>query len=98
MVKVTLDHLSEFPHLTILDDPETTPKEKELFKSKIVPAMQKEIDLAFQQYPRNSSELAKAVRETMNHNELLEKSRYVFAYYECENKIGTYWYDKNTDI
>lgn len=98
MVKVTLDHLSEFPHVTLLDDSETTDKEKELFKTKIVPSMQKEIDLAFQQYPRNSSELARTVRETMNHNEQLEKSRYVFAYYEYENKLGTYWYEKSSQV
>lgn len=95
MVKVTLDHRSEFPHIALLDDPETTDKEKELFKTKVIPSMQKEINLAFQQYERNSTELAKSVRETMNHNEVLEKSRYVFAYYEFENNLGYYWYDKN---
>lgn len=96
MVKISLDHLSEFPHVTLLDDPETTQKEKELFKTKIIPSMQKEINIAFQQYQRNSTELAKSVRETMNHNEQLEKARYVFAYYEFENKLGIYWYEKSS--
>lgn len=97
MVKVTLDYMSEFPQVRLIDDPETTPKEKELFKIKIIPSMQREIDLIFGQFERNSSELAMRVRSVMNHDDALEKSRYVFAYYTNENKIGMYWYEKNTE-
>lgn len=98
MVKVTLDYMSEFPKVRLVDDPETTPKEKELFKTKIIPSMQREIDLIFGQFERNSSELAMRVRGVMNHDDALEKSRYVFAYYTNENKIGMYWYEKNSQV
>jgi len=98
MVKVTLDYMSEFPKVRLVDDPETTPKEKELFKTKIIPSMQKEIDLIFGQFERNSSELAMRVRATMNHDDALEKARYAFAYYTNENKVGMYWYEKASQV
>lgn len=98
MVKVTLDYMSEFPKIRLVDDPETTTKEKELFTKKIIPNMQKEIDLIFGQFERNSSELARRVRMTMNHDDTLEKARYVFAYYTNENKIGMYWYEKVSTV
>ena len=93
MVKVSLDYMSETPRIRIIDIPEMTAKEKELFSKKVIPGMQKDIDIAFMEYKRNSTELAEAIRKTMNHSPSLESTKYSFAYYANENHIGYYWYD-----
>ena len=99
MIKIKLNHKSEYPGITLLNDSSSNDKEIKLFKEKIMPDMQKEINLAFQEYPRNSSELAASLRLTMTHNAVLEKSHYIFAYYEInEENLGIYWYDKNSNV
>ena len=50
--------MDECPHLTLLEIPEMTEKERELFTKQVLPGMQKDLDLAFMQYKRNSTELA----------------------------------------
>lgn len=93
MVKVSLDYMSDTPRIRIVDNPEMTTKEKDLFTQKVIPGMQKGIDIAFMEYTRNSPELAEAIRETMNHGPSLSSTRYNFAYYENVDHVGYYWYD-----
>ena len=87
MVKVSLNYMDECPHLTLLEIPEMTEKERELFTKQVLPGMQK----------RNSTELASTITQIMNHGDSLEKSRYCFNYYENENHVGFYWYDKKSE-
>lgn len=94
MVKVSLNYMDEFPHLTLLEIPEMTGKEKELFSKSVLPGLQKELDVAFMQYERNSTSLASEITRIMNHGASLEKTSYCFSYYENENHVGYYWYDK----
>ena len=89
--------MDKSPILKIIDIPEMTNKEKELFSKTIMPGIQKELDIAFMQYKRNSIELGSAITHIMNHGESLEKSKYGFYYYENENHVGFYWYNTNMD-
>lgn len=98
MIKVSLDYMADFPHVFIIDAVISTQKEIKLFTDKILPSMQKEINIAFSQYQRNSTELASKIREIMNHNEMLEKYKYIFTYYTNENHIGTYWYKNFSEV
>lgn len=97
MVKVSLNYMDESPHLTLLEIPEMTEKERELFTKQVLPGMQKDLDIAFMQYKRNSPELASMITQIMKHGSSLKKSRYCFNYYENENHVGFYWYDKKTE-
>ena len=94
MVKVSLDYMSETPRIRIVEIPEMTEKEKNLFTKDVIPGMQKDLDIAFMEYKRNSTELATAITQIMDHSPVLEKAHYCFNYYENENHIGYYWYDK----
>jgi hypothetical protein len=94
MVKVSLDYMSDTPRIRIIDIPEMTEKEKELFTKEVIPGMQKDLDVVFMEYKRNSTELASSITQIMNHAVSLEKARYCFNYYENENHVGYYWYDK----
>lgn len=94
MVKVSLDYMSETPRIRIVEIPEMTEKEKNLFTNDVIPGMQKDLDIAFMEYERNSTELASTITQIMDHSPVLEKSHYCFNYYENENHIGYYWYDK----
>ena len=94
MVKVSLDYMSDTPRIRIIDIPEMTEKEKELFTKEVIPGMQKDLDVAFMEYKRNSSELASSITQIMNHAVSLENAHYCFHYYENENHVGYYWYDK----
>lgn len=94
MVKVSLDYMSETPRIRIVEIPEMTEKEKNLFTDDVIPGMQKDLDIAFMEYKRNSTELASTITQIMDHSSVLEKAHYCFNYYENENHIGYYWYDK----
>lgn len=94
MVKVSLDYMSETPRIRIVEIPEMTEKEKNLFTNDVIPGMQKDLDIAFMEYKWNSTELASTITQIMNHSPVLEKAHYCFNYYENENHIGYYWYDK----
>lgn len=94
MIKVSLNYMAECPRITLLDIPEMTAKEKELFQKIVIPGLQKDLDVAFMEYPRNSAELASTITQIMNHGASLEKTPYCFNYYENENHVGFYWYDK----
>lgn len=94
MVKVSLDYMSETPRIRIVEIPEMTEKEKNLFTDDVIPGMQKDLDIAFMEYKRNSTELASTITQIMDHSPVLEKAHYCFNYYENENHIGYYWYDK----
>ena len=94
MVKVSLDYMSETPRIRIIEIPEMTEKEKNLFTDDVIPGMQKDLDIAFMEYKRNSTELASTITQIMDHSPVLEKAHYCFNYYENENHIGYYWYDK----
>lgn len=94
MVKVKFDYMAETPHLSLMDSEDTSEREKELFKTVVIPGLQKDVDIAFMEYKRNSPELGSALTQIMNHGASLEKSHYIFGYYENIDHVGYYTYIK----